>query len=369
MLTNLATGTIYANPNAHIKSIHAYFPSVVCLPNGELLASYVLGEAFEAVNVRLYLSRSTDRGETWTECGPLSNDLEGQAISESGRLSVTKEGQPIALWYQCDRREHPNEGLSNPQNMGFVPVSFHILRTTDLGHTWSKPTRIEPSVKGCEFELCAPITILKNGTWMIPTSTWKKWDGSLAPGYKMLALVSHDEGKTWPEAINPMYIPGQDLIFWESKIVEYPDGTLLAQAWTHNYVTGKDSPNHYSLSRDGGKSWTLPQSTGLNGQTMTQFILDDGRLINVYRRMDTRGLWAQVSHLEGDRWVNEETTPLWGQQADKLTGSHASMVDNFRVLRFGAPSITRLPNGAVFVAFWCYEDAKSVIRWFRFGVT
>ena len=40
----------------------------------------------------------------------------------------------------------------------------------------------------------------------------------------------------------------------------------------------------------------------------------------------------------------------------------------FQSLRFGAPSITRLADGALYVAFWCYEDCVSVIRWFKFRV-
>ena len=48
MLNNLKTGIIYRNPHPHLKSIHAYFPSVAVLGNGDLLATMVLGEAFEA---------------------------------------------------------------------------------------------------------------------------------------------------------------------------------------------------------------------------------------------------------------------------------------------------------------------------------
>ena len=48
VLGNLTTGILYKNPKPHVKSVHAYFPSVAAMPNGELLATYVLGEAFEA---------------------------------------------------------------------------------------------------------------------------------------------------------------------------------------------------------------------------------------------------------------------------------------------------------------------------------
>ena len=44
------------------------------------------------------------------------------------------------------------------------------------------------------------------------------------------------------------------------------------------------------------------------------------------------------------------------------------MAHNFNALKFGAPCITRLADGTVFVAFWCYENCISVIRWFKFNV-
>ena len=68
--TNLRTGVLYRNPNAHVKSVHAYFPSVVQLPSGKLLGLYTTGEAFEAVNLRCHLSESIDGGETWTPIAP-----------------------------------------------------------------------------------------------------------------------------------------------------------------------------------------------------------------------------------------------------------------------------------------------------------
>ena len=58
MIHDLTTGTVFRNPKAHLRSVHAYFPSVVLLASGELLAAYVLGEAFEAVNDHVALSVS-----------------------------------------------------------------------------------------------------------------------------------------------------------------------------------------------------------------------------------------------------------------------------------------------------------------------
>ena len=91
-------------------------------------------------------------------------------------------------------------------------------------------------------------------------------------------------------------------------------------------------------------------------------------MLLVYRRIDRPGLWANLSHLEGDRWVNDDEAPIWGAAAQRLTGDSDNMVQNFQVLRFGAPCVARLNDGTIFVAFWCYEDCVSVIRWYKLSI-
>ena len=88
-------------------------------------------------------------------------------------------------------------------------------------------------------------------------------------------------------------------------------------------------------------------------------------MLVVFRRTDEPGLWLQDVRIEGDEWVNAATRPLWGHGQAGSTRMGDSMAENFRALRFGAPSVVRLDDGAVFVVFWCYEDNVSVIRWIR----
>jgi hypothetical protein len=165
-----------------------------------------------------------------------------------------------------------------------------------------------------------------------------------------------------------MVDPEQHVLYWESKIVEFADGRLLAAAWAYDRVAAIDQPNQYAISHDGGRSWSPPKSTGLQGQTLTPFLLDDERVLCVYRRMDETGLWANLSHLEGDAWVNDACAPLWGARTTGLTSTSDNMVENFHVLRFGAPCITQLHDGTIFVAFWCYEDCVCNIRWFKLKI-
>jgi len=368
MLTNLKTGIIYRNPHPHLKSIHAYFPSVAVPGNGDLLATIVFGEAFEAVNLHTYIARSHDNGETWALDGQLFQKPDGRITSDFARIAVLPDGELIALVLQTDRTHHKEQGLANPDTLGFVPTEFLTVRSTDFGHTWSKPEKIDSPLGNTPLELCSPVTPLRDGRYFIPTSTWSFWNGNNHNGYRMIALVSHNNCRTWPEYIDVMIDPEQERFYWESKIIELHDGRLLAVAWVYNHVKGCDLPNHYVLSENGGRSWSEPQSTGLMGQTLTPHLLDDGRILNVYRRIDRPGLWACISKLEDHRWINEEQTPLWGHQSSDLTGTGDNMADNFNVLKFGAPCITGLRDGSIFIAFWCYEDCVSGIRWFRFAV-
>ena len=105
------------------------------------------------------------------------------------------------------------------------------------------------------------------------------------------------------------------------------------------------------------------------GQTLTPLVLDDGRVLSVYRRTDKSGLWANISRMEGDEWINEEEKPLWGFGVEGLISQGSNMVKNFNVLRFGAPNVIRLHDGTIFVTFWAMEEYVSNIRWIKLKIT
>ena len=364
----LDTGLIYKNPRPHVQSVHGYFPSVAYLSDQQMVATVVLAEAFEATNARTYLCRSMDLGKTWKLEAPLAQPVPDRLLSDSARITALSPNDLVAFMMRCDRTEHPEEGLTNPDTLGFVPTEPVLLHSKDAGRSWSTPRAIPPPLAGPAFELCAPVTVLRDGRWLIPTHTWPGWDGDCPNGKRMVAFVSHDQGQTWPEYLGVMHDPSRTVYFWESKIVEMDDGRLLAVAWAYDADAAHDLPNQYAISHDGGATWTSPQSTALQGQTLTPLLLPDGRILCVFRRMDQPGLWAVLAHLEGDAWVNEEYLPLWGTQATGLTATTENMAHNFNVLRFGAPSLVALPDNTIFVAFWCYEDCISVIRWLTLGL-
>lgn len=358
------SGIIYRNPKPHVISQHAYFPWVVGLENGDLLASFVLAEAFEAVDSNTYTSRSSDMGATWSEPTPILSKIGNELRSNCSRLTALGNGNLVTLMVQGNREDHRDEGLANPENMGFVPTEL-LMRSADSGNSWSEPEVVVPPLIGPAFEACSPVVVLKDGRWLWPTSTWRGWDGYCPNGMKMVALVSHDQGKTWPDYLDVMDGTADNIIYWEGKIIELATGALLSVSWVFDEKKGADLQNHFSVSHDKGKTWSLPASTGISGQTMAITQLTDGRLCTVYRRMDNPGLWLNILRLEKDALVTEHEYCLWGGSQGDVIAKKDNMVHEFNELKFGAPCVTLLADSSLFVAFWCYEKMVSNIRWFR----
>ena len=79
------------------------------------------------------------------------------------------------------------------------------------------------------------------------------------------------------------------------------------------------------------------------------------------------GLWARLSRIDGESWIAVSDLCLWDGSAsprgDRVERS--SELRQMKNLRFGYPSLAKLPGGDVMAVFWCVEDCVSNIRWIR----
>lgn len=363
----LKSDLIYRNPKPHVFSQHAYFPSLARLPDGTLFAGFDLGSAFEAADVRSHYALSRDSGDTWSAPAPVPVPDFAEPFSGTCRFRCSPEGALVGMGALWDR-SRTEEGLANPETGGFVETYPFMVQADGGSLKWAEPAWIKTPLPG-PFEICSPVFFAPSGEWLWPASTWKDWDGHSELGMQAIVMRSSDTGQTW-SAWNPvMDGRSKGTIHWEIKLAPLQDGRVLAVSWTHDVEKGADLPIHYALSDDAGHSFSAPASTGLTGQTCTPTVLNDGRIFSVYRRSDQPGLWAQISRLDGDTWVNEEALLLWGGS------SHAAGVADpkfattaMSTLRFGLPTSLVLPDGSVLAAFWCVEDAVSVIRYFKITV-
>ena len=368
MIDARETGLIYRNPAPDVRPIHAWHPSIVVLDDGEFVATYDLASHVEAIDYSTYVARSGDGGRSWSQPVPVvEKDPEARPSTHGIRISRVSGGEIVGIGGRT-YRDDPDEDVVNRENLGRRPMDLFIVRSYDGGHSWEAPRTFTPPLVGPSWEVCHRIIELRDGRWLLPLATWRGFDGSAPNGLKSLAFVSHDRGATWPEYVDVMDQYHRGVISWEQSMIELRDGRLLVIAWAFVERLGISEPNPYTISTD-GKTFSTPRSTGLRGQTTKILQLPDGRIFGTGRSDDQPGLGAFVAHLDGDEWITDETTVIWQGAASGMTGQTSSSGQELVDLKFGFPSLVYLPDGDVYVAFWCFEDEIYNIRWFRIRVT
>ena len=359
----LETGLIYRNPSPHLRSEQAYYPSLVSLSHDKLLMSFVLGSAMECMDSQVYLSQSGDGGKSWS--APAALHEKSRQHTETCRITRMRDGEVVLLLSESERLD-PAVGATNPKNLGHVPTRLSLFRSIDDGTSWQGPEVIEPPLIGPTFELCSPIVELSDGRWLLPTSTWRGWNGDEPNGMKAVVFVSEDRGRNWPQFIDVMSRVDQRILFWEQKICEIDGGRLLAAAWVHAETTRSDLPNHFAVAHSDSLRFSEPEPTPLCGQTPELLHLEESRVLCVYRRTDQPGLWACIVDIDqDDEWRTLHEQCLWQPALPPSRQVGQSLVEEFRGLKFGAPSLVWLDDQTILLTFWCVEDCVSNIRWIR----
>lgn len=366
MIACSATGLVYRNPKPHLRAIHAWHPSVVRLDDGELVASFDLGQGVESLDYRTYLARSPDGGQNWSEPVRLIEESTSRRSTHSIRISRTADGTLLGFGGRY-YRDDPEEGLVNRDNLGYVSMDLILLQSADGGKSWKGPSTIEPPLVGPSFEMCHRILELSDGTWLAPTSTWRGWGGDSPNGMKAVILVSRDQGETWPEYLTTFDGTSEGLIYWEQSVTPLPDGRLLAVSWVFDEKAGKSLPNRFTIASPDGRIFAQPRENGLLGQTAKVITLRDGRILCLYRREDKPGLWAHLARIDGDAWEPLAEAPVWRGAEAGMSG-RTSAGEELSGLKFGFPSMVQLPDGDVFAVFWCCEDCIHNIRWVRLRI-
>jgi hypothetical protein len=376
MIELLEAGVVYANPQPHLRSRHAWHPSVVAVSDRQWFVSFDLAEAVEAFDYATVWSVSEDAGGRWSAPRRLLTDSwlghhvdpVGESIpcTHSIRVGRMSDGEWVGLGARW-RRPDPNEGLINRTNLGYTAMEVFLTRRNSLAHDWSAPAILEPPLVGPAFELCHRVLDCGDGRWLWPTSTWRGWDGTCPGGMRAVAWISRDRGRTWPEWLPIADESPQQTILWEVGVDQRPQGGLVATLWRFHEPTGRSLAAGYCLADRDGTFGPLRDS-GLRAETSKVLCLRDGRVLCVFRRVDQPGLWAQLARLEGDQWQNLETVPVWQGGGNAMQGrGHAS--DELSSLRCGYPSLVEVSPGEVLVVFWCLEDCQHVIRWSRLRIS
>ena len=255
-------------------------PSFAITPGGRMWATWYTGmTSGEDKNNYVPLATSSDGGATWEEVLVVDPDGKGPVRAYDPQLWVDPDNQLWFFWTQAVGHNGTVAGV-------------WYMKMSDLENRegkWSEPKRLTDGV------MMDKPTVLANGDWLFPVSTWRETDNSAK------VLASSDRGLTWVIR-GAVHVPKGDREFDEHIIVEKKDATLWMLVRT-KYGIGE------SISKDKGKSWSPLAPSTLQHPSSRFFVrrLLSGNLLLVKHgpvnvKTGRSHLMAFISKDDGHTW-------------------------------------------------------------------
>ena len=353
----ISTNIVYENPLPQLRSRQAFFPWLCERENGEIVASFAIGEAFESVDSASYTAVSRDGGKTWSKPERMF-DLHGEEdkLTDYAKVIALPDGRLAALGYAF-LRDDPELPIGNPETGGLLEDFIFFSLSSDGGKTWGKLQKID-CAWGPHAEASAPITVLKDGTWITPITGFADWSGRMYGEMCGRALTSRDEGKTWSDDAVCMDFGGKVTCF-EQRMCQLESGAILCIGWNENVETGERMENHYTVSYDNGRTWSAPAPTGVRGQASSLCALGGEKFLALHavrRDTDRPGIYAYVVDFSERMWKIVDECVVWEPVVPVM--KDGKMAEIFSFLKFGQPGAILLSDGDLLMSHWCAQDGR-----------
>lgn len=261
------------------------YGSVIELKDGRLLWTWGSGGTKDPL---LYGNHSTDGGKTWSDPVPLVHDngepVHGRFNTSLVRMKSGKLGQAFQTTGHLFFQVSSNEGKSWSPAVMVHPEGQHVAFTND------RAIVLESG------RIVLPVYTILNGPTLPERkshvqrfgATFDVTTGAMAYCY---AIFSDDEGKTWAQSENVVFVAlekGARGIYSseEPSIVELSDGKLLMHIRTSLGRT------YRSISTDHGLTWGETSPTPLVGPPAPC------GLYRIPKSNDVLAIWTQVSSYE-----------------------------------------------------------------------
>lgn len=352
--------TIYQNPDPLLVSRQATFPGIVQLPDGELLAIFSIGQAFDAADTRAYVSRSSDNGTTWSPPQRLHNHEATPEESESFKPLLLSDGTLVATGYVFVRPT-PLTPVVNPETFELLELRNKVSFSSDGGRTWTIPANF--SVEGQPLELSGPCIQLRSGRILGATTPFHL----SKTGHAGWIIASDDGGHSWLKLSEFYRSPQGNISSWECRLCEMTPGRVAVIFWAYDNASATNLNNHIVISDDGGETFGPARDTGIRGQASNLLALGGDKLLTIHAHREAPvGLVVRRVDIAGGGFEVEEELDLF---SDAAMGSEtADIKKQFGSLKFGQPSLLRLKSGDIFAACWSFENSQYVIKGFRIAL-
>lgn len=307
-------------------------PTMVQLPNGDLLLGYRLGVGRDRMpNGVLMLTRSADEGRTWDEPIPFYAMPGWDCCGLSG-LRLLPDGSLIL--FAARMRLTPVGGMVSK----ISETHTYLSRSIDNGHTWSE---FEPEINVfpaiTEFWGHGPIMQFADGRLILGVIgtqfEYERWASAV--------VFSSDDCRSFHDLTIIADTPGYD--FCDNDFIRLDDGRLLAVIRTEQ----PPFEMYQSYSADDGRTWTPVQPCGFKAGGPALWRLRSGAILCVYRDREPGRPGVACS-------VTEDDGQTWRYLGQLYEGTH---------WHCGYPDIVQLPDGRLFCSYYTsLDDGNSEVQ-------
>ncbi len=267
-------GTIYENdemgileallPTGGFQTAHA--PSLLELPNGDLLCSWFAGSYEGSADIHIVCARLPKGASAWEAPVDVSGDPERSEQNPS-----LFYGPDDAVWSMYTAQLDRVEGKDNMQFTAVV----RRQKSFDGGQTWEDYETVFPEEGTFSRQ---PIQVLSNGRWIYGNWICTDSEDGLS-GDPSAFRISDDQGESWRLVMMP-----KSNGHVHPTVVELEDGHLVA------FMRNREAYRiHRSESFDYGDTWSEPKPTPLpnNNSSISATKLASGRVAVAYNPTST----------------------------------------------------------------------------------
>jgi len=351
-------GIVFSNPDLVFG--YSAWPSIAKAENGDLLVVYSGNRIMHVCPfAKVMLQRSRDEGKTWSaQTVAIDTTLDdrdaGVLPLPGGKVLVSTFNN--TRQQQSDWADGSRFGVTNLTNLvkAYLPLVSDEMEkkyngsllalSEDNGFSFGAPFKVPVSAPH------GP-ALLKDGSVIY---AGRYFDAKPAGVDGQIGVFKSRDFRNYEHLSDIRLSPeAADKLYCEPHIIELPSGRLVL----HIRVQGDHNVGEryftvlQSVSDDGGKTFSIPKLTGVDGSPPHLLLHSSGKLISVYgRRRPPYGIQAMFSNDNAETWDTDYF--VWNRGVDT---------------DLGYPASVELSNGEILTVYYAkiFGQKLTSILWTR----
>ncbi len=332
----ISSGVMAKQPGRYIG-----WPTVALTDDNDLVAVFSGDrDAHVCPWGKTQMVRSSDMGRTWTAPETVNNT---PLDDRDAGIIATSRGTLLVSWFTSLAFDDPRYRSHYPEEMTRTwrrhaeklgPeirkewLGCWVRRSADDGASWG------PFIRTAGNAPHGPIELKSGRLLYVGKTLWEE-------PQELSVEESTDDGRTWRRIGTIPVRPGESIgHYHELHAVECGNGDILALI-RYNPPEKAENIMRQTRSTDGGRTWSVPEPTGIWGYPPHLVRLPDGRIVVVYgHRREPFCERACVSYDDGRTWDVDhpvEIAPAFNSD-------------------LGYPASTVLPDGSIYTVYYQQEN-------------